>query len=314
MGRTAYLGHRLVQLVPVLVGLTLVCFLLIHLIPGDPAQTILGLKATPAAIAQLHAQWGLDRSLPSQYWLFLERVFHGDLGRSLFYDTSTAGLILGRLPATLWLVLYGSVLALLISVPLAVLAASKQNGVRDHVVRAVPLVGLGMPAFWIGIFLILFFGLKIRAFPIGGYGSGVLGHLHALFLPSLTIAIVMSPLLIRSLRTSMLTVLQAEYVTTARSKGLPRLRLFGRHVLRNALIPTVTVLGINIGYLIGGTLIVENVFGLPGIGQLMLTSISNRDFPVVQGVTLVFGVLVVAVNLLTDLAYSGLDPRVVFDR
>ena len=314
MGRTAYLGHRLVQLVPVLVGLTLVCFLLIHLSPGDPAQTILGLKATPAAIAQLHAQWGLDRSLPSQYWLFLERVFHGDLGRSLFYDTSTAGLILGRLPATLWLVLYGSVLALLISVPLAVLAASKQNGVRDHVVRAVPLVGLGMPAFWIGIFLILFFGLKIRAFPIGGYGSGVLGHLHALFLPSLTIAIVMSPLLIRSLRTSMLTVLQAEYVTTARSKGLPRLRLFGRHVLRNALIPTVTVLGINIGYLIGGTLIVENVFGLPGIGQLMLTSISNRDFPVVQGVTLVFGVLVVAVNLLTDLAYSGLDPRVVFDR
>ncbi len=314
MGRTAYLGHRLVQLVPVLFGLTLVCFLLIHLIPGDPAQTILGLKATPAAIAQLHAQWGLDRSLPSQYWLFLERVFHGDLGRSLFYETSTAGLILGRLPATLWLVLYGSVLALLISVPLAVLAASKQNGIRDHVVRAVPLVGLGMPAFWIGIFLILFFGLKIRAFPIGGYGSGALGHLHALFLPSLTIAIGMSPLLIRSLRTSMLTVLQAEYVTTARSKGLPRARLFGRHVLRNALIPTVTVLGINIGYLIGGTLIVENVFGLPGIGQLMLTSISNRDFPVVQGVTLVFGVLVVAVNLLTDLAYSGLDPRVVFDR
>ncbi len=314
MGRTAYLGHRLIQLVPVLFGLTLVCFALIHLIPGDPARTILGLKATPAAIAQLHAQWGLNRSLPSQYWLFLERLAHGDLGQSLFYQTSTLGLIVGRLPATIWLVVYGSILALVISVPLAVLAASKQNGVRDQVVRAVPLIGLGMPSFWIGIFLVLFFGLKIRLFPIGGYGTGFVGHVHAMFLPSLTIAIGMTPLLIRSLRTSMLTVLQAEYVTTARSKGLPRLRLYGRHVLRNALIPTVTVLGINIGYLIGGTLIVENVFGLPGIGQLMLNSISNRDFPVVQGVTLVFGILVVSVNLLTDLAYSGLDPRVVFDK
>ena len=310
MGRGAYLGRRLVQLIPVLFGLTLVTFALIHLIPGDPARTILGLKATPAAIASLHQQWGLNRSLPSQYWLYLERLAHADLGESLFYSQSTVSLIIGRLPATIWLVIYASLLATVISVPLAMLAASRQNGLRDHVVRLVPLVGLGMPSFWIGIFLLLFFALKIRLFPVGGFGTGFVGHLHAMFLPALTVALGMSPILIRSLRTSMITVLQAEFVTTGRSKGLPRMRLLVRHVLRNALIPTVTVLGINIGYLVGGTLIVENVFGLPGVGQLMINSISNRDFPVVQGVTLLFGVLVVAVNLLTDLTYATLDPRV----
>lgn len=312
-GGGGYLTRRLLQLVPVLFGLTVVVFLLIHLIPGDPAQTILGLKATPVAIAELHRQWGLDRSLPSQYGLFMTRLFHGDLGTSLVFGDSTLSLILGRLPATIWLVVCSSVLAVLISVPLAVLAASRRNGVRDHVVRLVPLVGLGMPSFWIGIFLVLFFGLRLRLFPIGGYGDGFTGHLRSIVLPSLTVAIGMTPLLIRSLRTSMLSVLQAEYVTTARSKGLPRIRLFTRHVLRNALIPTVTVLGINIGFLVGGTLVVENVFALPGIGKLMVQSIFNRDFPVVQGVTLLFGVLVVAVNILTDVGYARLDPRVRFD-
>lgn len=310
MGRTAYLGQRLIQLIPVLFGLTLVCFLLIHLIPGDPAQTILGLHATPQAIQILHEQWGLNRSLPSQYWLFLERLGHGDLGQSLFYQVSTTSLILGRLPVTIWLVIYAAVLAIVISVPLAMIAASRQNGVRDHVVRAVPLVGLGLPSFWIGIFLVLFFALKVHWFPVSGYGNGVVGHIHSVFLPALTVAIGMSPVLIRSLRASMLTMLQSEFVTTARSKGVPPMRLFVRHVLRNALIPTVTILGINIGYLIGGTLIVENVFALPGIGQLMVTSIFNRDFPVVQGVTLLFGILVVLVNLFTDLTYASLDPRV----
>ncbi len=314
MSSGGYLSRRLVQLIPVLFGLTVVVFALIHLIPGDPAQTILGLKATPQAIAELHRQWGLDRPLVSQYGLFMDRLAHGDLGNSLVFGDPVRSLIIGRLPATIWLVVYSSVLAVLISVPLAVLAASRRNGLRDHIVRLVPLVGLGMPSFWIGIFLVLFFGLRIRAFPIGGYGEGALGHLHAMTLPSLTVAIGMTPLLIRSLRTSMLAVLQAEYVTTARSKGLPRARLYARHVLRNALIPTVTVLGINIGYLVGGTLVVENVFALPGIGQLMVQSIFNRDFPVVQGVTLLFGVLVVAINILTDLGYSRLDPRVRFDR
>jgi peptide/nickel transport system permease protein len=310
----SFVGRRLIQLVPVAVGVTIVVFFMIHLIPGDPARTILGIHATPKSIAILHREFGLDKPLTSQYWLFLDRLAHGNLGQSLFYGVPARGLILQKVPATLWLVVYAAVLAIAISVPLAMLAASKRNGVRDQVVRAVPLLGLGMPPFWVGFLLIYAFSIGLKWFPVSGYGTGFVGHLHSMFLPSLTVAIALAPVVIRSLRASMLGVLGAEYVTTARSKGVPGPRLFFRHVLRNAVIPAVTVLGINIGYLIGGTVIIENVFGIPGIGQLMINSIFQRDFPVVQGVTLVFGVLVVLVNLLADLAYAWLDPRVSFDR
>jgi len=289
-------------------------FFMIHLIPGDPARTILGIHATPQAIAILHSEWGLNRPLVSQYWLFMDRLLHGNLGQSLFYGVPAAGIITARLPATLWLIIYAAVLAVLISVPLAMIAASRKDGIRDQVVRAVPLLGLGMPPFWLGILLIYLFAIKFRLFPVSGYGTGVAGHLHAMFLPALTVAIALAPVVIRSLRASMLNVLGAEYITTARSKGLPAQRLFLRHVLRNAVIPAVTVLGINIGFLVGGTVIIENVFAIPGIGQLMLNSIFERDFPVVQGVTLVFGIMVVLVNLLADMAYAALDPRVRFDR
>ena len=314
MGRMSFVFRRLLLLVPVAVGVTIVVFFMVHLIPGDPAATILGVHATPQRIAILHRQWGLNRPLLSQYWLFLDRLFHGDLGQSLIYGQSAATLISARLPATLWLIIYAAVLATIISVPLAMIAASRKDGVRDHLVRVVPLLGLGMPPFWVGLLLQLALALTLHIFPVTGYGAGIGGHLRSMFLPSLTVAIALSPVVIRSLRASMLGVLGADYITTARSKGIPGRRLFVRHVLRNAVIPAVTVLGINIGFLIGGTLIVENVFAVPGIGQLMINSIFQRDFPVVQGVTLVFGVLVVLVNLLTDIAYAALDPRVRFDR
>jgi peptide/nickel transport system permease protein len=310
----SFVLHRLLLLVPVAVGVTIIVFFMIHLIPGDPARTILGLHATPKAIAELHKEWGLNRPLVSQYWLFLDRLVHGNLGQSLFYQVPAKTLIFGRLPVTLWLIIYSALLAVLISVPLAMIAASRRDGIRDHVVRAVPLIGLGMPQFLIGIVLIYLFALRLHIFPVGGYGSGLGGHLRSMFLPSLTVAIGLAPVIIRSLRVSMLEVLGSDYVTTARSKGVHGARLFVRHVLRNAVIPAVTVLGINIGFLIGGTLIVENVFAVPGIGQLMVQSIFDRDFPVVQGVTLVFGVIVVLVNLLTDVAYASLDPRVRFGR
>ncbi len=309
-----FVFQRLLMLVPVAVGITIIVFFMIHLIPGDPARTILGIHATPQAIAILHSEWGLNRPLVSQYWLFMDRLLHGNLGQSLFYGVPAAGIITARLPATLWLIIYAAVLAVLISVPLAMIAASRKDGIRDQVVRAVPLLGLGMPPFWLGILLIYLFAIKFRLFPVSGYGTGVAGHLHAMFLPALTVAIALAPVVIRSLRASMLNVLGAEYITTARSKGLPAQRLFLRHVLRNAVIPAVTVLGINIGFLVGGTVIIENVFAIPGIGQLMLNSIFERDFPVVQGVTLVFGIMVVLVNLLADMAYAALDPRVRFDR
>jgi peptide/nickel transport system permease protein len=309
-----FVFRRLLMLIPVAFGVTFIVFFMIHLIPGDPARTILGIHATPKAIAILHREWGLNRPLISQYLLFLDRILHGNLGPSLYYGVPATTVILQRLPPTLWLIVYATVLAVLISVPLAMIAASRKDGVRDHVVRVVPLFGLGMPPFWLGILLIYAFSIKLKLFPVSGYGSGFAGHLHAMFLPALTVAIALSPVVIRSLRASMLNVLGAEYITTARSKGVPGHRLFLRHVLRNAVIPAVTVLGINLGFLIGGTVIIENVFAIPGIGQLMLNSIFERDFPVVQGVTLVFAVMVVLLNLFADIAYATLDPRVRFER
>ncbi len=309
-----FVFRRLLMLIPVAIGVTIIVFFMIHLIPGDPARTILGLHATPARVAILHKQWGLDRPLVSQYGLFMDRLAHGNLGQSLFYGVPALGIITARIPATLWLVVYAAVLAIAISVPMAMIAASRKDAIRDQVVRAVPLIGLGMPPFWLGILLIYALAIKVHLFPVSGYGTGIGGHLHSMFLPALTVAIALAPVVIRSLRASMLNVLGAEYITTAKSKGVPARRLFLRHVLRNAVIPAVTVLGINIGFLIGGTVVIENVFAIPGIGQLMINSIFQRDFPVVQGVTLVFGILVVLVNLLADLSYAALDPRVRFDR
>ena len=310
MPRLAYVGRRLLQLIPVIIGVTFVTFLLIHLVPGSPARAVLGIHATPQTVAALNRQYGLDRPLLSQYWLFLTRLGHADLGQSLFYGGSVRTLILDRLPTTLWLLVYAVVIVIVLSVPLSMIAASRKDGVRDHLVRAVPLVGLGLPPFWVGIILVELLALKAQIFPVDGYGNGVGGHVEHVFLPALTVAIGMAPVIIRSLRSSMLDVLGAEYVVTARSKGLTRTRLLRSHVLRNAVIPTVTVLGVNVGYLIGGTVVVEQVFSLPGIGDLMLQAIFNRDFPVVQGVTIAFAVMVVLVNLGVDLTYAALDPRV----
>lgn len=314
MGRMSFVFQRLALLVPTAIGVTIITFFMVHLIPGDPAVTVLGQHANPSTVALLHHQWGLDKPLAEQYWLFIDRLVHGDLGQSLYYTVPVWGLITSRLPATLWLLCYAAVIAIVISVPLAVLAASRKDAVRDHVVRVVPLLGLGLPAFWFGLILQTWLGTKLRLFPVTGYGQGFIGHVHTMFLPSLTVAIALCPVLTRSLRASMLNVLGADFITTARAKGVPAPRLLVRHVLRNAVIPAVTVLGINIGYLIGGTLIVEQVFAVPGIGSLMIGGILQRDFPVVQGVALVFGVLVVLVNLLTDVAYAALDPRVRFGR
>ncbi len=314
MGRMTFVFQRLLLLVPTAIGVTIITFFMIHLIPGDPARTILGIHATPRAIAILHREWGLNRPLASQYWLFMDRLVHGNLGLSLYYNVPVWGLITSHLPTTIWLICYAAVLAIVISVPLAMLAASRKDAVRDQIVRAVPLLGLGMPPFWLALILQTEFAVRYRIFPVTGYGSGIGGHLHSMFLPALTVAVALCPVVIRALRASMLNVLGADYVTTARAKGVPGPRLFVRHVLRNAVIPAVTVLGINIGFLVGGTLIVEQVFALPGIGALMINSIFARDFPVVQGIALTFAVMVVLVNLLTDVAYASLDPRVRFDR
>jgi peptide/nickel transport system permease protein len=308
---TRYVVWRLLQVVPVALGVTVLVFFLIHLVPGDPARTMLGNRATPQRIAVLHEQGGLDDSLPVQYERFLVRLLHGDLGSSLFYSVPAGRLVVERMPVTLWLIGLGTLFSVLIAVPLATIAAAKRDRLPDHVIRAVPLAGLGFPQFWIGIMLLLAFALNTgRAFPVGGYGEGALGHLRSMFLPALTVALGIAPILVRSLRAALLEVLESEYVTTARSKGLSERRVLVRHALRNAVVSTVSVLGVNIGFLVGGTLVVEQVFALPGLGQLMINSIFQRDFPVVQAVTLVFAILVVLVYLLTDIAHALLDPRV----
>ena len=314
MSLGAYAARRLLHLVPIVLGVTILVFFLIHLVPGDPARTILGNQATDQRVALLRHTWGLDRPLPVQYEKFMGRLAHGDLGTSLFYNVGAGRLVVSRLPVTLWLIGFGTILAILIGVPLAVLAATRRDRLPDHVVRVVPLVGLGFPPFWVGIVLLLVFGLHLgRLFPVGGYGSGFFGHLHSMFLPALTVALGIVPILVRSLRVSLIEVLESDYITTARSKGIPERRVLARHGLRNAVISTVTVLGVNIGYLVGGTLLVEQVFAVPGIGQLMINSINDRDFPVVQAVTFVFAVMVVLVYLLSDLLHASLDPRVRFD-
>jgi peptide/nickel transport system permease protein len=300
-------------MVPTALGITLVTFLLLHLIPGDPAATLLGIRGTPQKIAILHREWGLNKPLFVQYWLFLTRIVRGNFGISLYYNSPATGIIINDSTVTIMLVLYAAVLSVVIALPLAVLAATHKNGLSDQAVRAVPLVGMGMPSAWLGIMLILLLALKVHAFPVGGYGSGLPGHLYALFLPSLTLALGIAPVLVRSLRSSLIDSLDADYVTTARSKGIRERRVLAKHAVRNAIISSVSILGLQVAWLISGTIVVETVFALPGIGALMVNSIYRRDFPVVQGITFILAVAVIIINLGTDIFRSLLDPRVKFD-
>jgi ABC-type dipeptide/oligopeptide/nickel transport system permease component len=305
-----FLVRRLLLAVPVVIGVTLVVFLLIHLVPGDPARAALGTHATPKTIERLHREWGLDRSLPQQYRLFVERLVSGDLGTSLRFGRSAGALVIERLPVTLWLIVYSTILTILIAVPLALWAASKPGAVRDNVVRILSVAGLGVPGFWLGLVLIEYLAVEAQIFPAAGFGSGVGGHLESLLLPALTIAAGIVPLVVRSLRAEILAVAESDYVTTARAKGLTEWRIRLHHVLRNALAPSVTVLAVNVSFLVGGTLVIERVFSLGGVGDLMVTAISGRDFPVVQAVTLILALLVVLVNIAGDLIQALLDPRV----
>lgn len=307
---TRYIVRRILLIVPVAFGVTFLVFFSIHLVPGDPARSFLGQHATPAAITALRHKWALDQPLAVQYWLFLSRLAHGNLGRSLFYQSSVVGLLTGHSVVTLLLLAYGAVGAVLIAIPLAALATVHPDGLADHAIRFIGTIGLGMPSFWVGIILIILFGLLVPIFPVAGYGDSWPSHLWSLALPGITIAVSIAPMLIRSLRASLIEALGSDYVAFARAKGTTPLRVFLRYGLRNASVSAVSVLGVNIGFLAGGTVVIENVFALPGLGTLMVHSVLNRDFPVVQGITLVFAILVIIVYLLTDVAYALLDPRV----
>lgn len=313
MGGFGFIVRRLLQAIPVLFGISLIAFFLIHLIPGDPVVAMLGNHYTPKAAAALRHALGLDTPLPNQYLIFMGNLLRGNLGESVYYQQPVTQIILERLQPTGWLLIYSSVLSLIIAVPLAVLAALRPDRVTDQVIRALFVAALAMPGFWVGIILILFLSVDLRLFPVSGFGDSFVGHLRSLFLPSLTIALAFGAVLIRSLRNSILEVMHEDYVRTARAKGVTFRVLLVRHVLRNAILPTITIFGVNIAFLLGSTVVIENVFAIGGIGQLLVSSILQRDYTIVQGITLLLAVAVVGINLLTDIVYTLLDPRISYE-
>ncbi|WP_088149382.1 ABC transporter permease [Inquilinus limosus] len=305
-----HVAKRLIQLVPTLFLVLVVIFVLVRLLPGDPTSAMLGDRATDADVARLNAQLGLDRSIPAQFLLFLQRIVQGDLGTSIHLKVPVMRLILERMPVTLVLTGFAALLALVLAVPLAFAAAMRRGRAADTVIRGAFQVGLSMPIFYLGLVLLTVFAAGLRWFPVGGYGDDWGDRIWHLFLPALTLALSLSAVLMRNLRASIIEVLGAEYVDFARSKGLAPRLVLGRHVLRNALISTVTLFGLSVGTLIGGAVITETVFAIPGAGRLMIDSIYGRDYPVVQGLTLAMAVLVALVFLATDLVQAALDPRV----
>jgi peptide/nickel transport system permease protein len=308
-----YLGRRLLHTVPVLVGITLASFILIHLVPGDPVRIMLGGKAPKERIAEIDHQLKLDRSLPQQYLSFVTGATHGDLGQSIILRRPVAAVIDERLAPSLFLLAYGTLIGVLLALPLGIVSALRRNRALDHGIRLLTLVAFAMPSFWLGLILIRKLSLDLGWFPVSGYGSGFVGHVRSLTLPALTIGLFLTSMLVRSLRSSLIDIFGLEYVEAARARGLGRARVVFKHSLRNALIPTITILAVNLGWLIGGAVVVERVFDIPGLGQLLVESIFTRDFPVIQALTLVFGVMVVCINLLSDLSYALVDPRVRFE-
>ncbi|WP_449278269.1 ABC transporter permease [Leucobacter sp. GX24907] len=304
------IARTLAVVVPVMVGVVLAVFFLMRLVPGDPAAMILGERATPEAVAELRSELGLDLPLVQQLGAFVSGLLtHGDTGASLATGTSTRELIFDRAPVSLGIVGLAVLFAVLITVPLALAAARGKDGWVDQAVRILPAIGMGMPLFWIGLLLIIVFAVGLGWFPVGGVGSGPFGTLRSLVLPALAVALGMAPPLIRSLRAQLLEVLSADFVTTLRAAGLPERSIMLGHVLRGAALPTLNLLSVNVSYLIGGTLVVEKVFGINGLGMLLFQSISNRDFPVVQGVALYCALMVVIVTLVVGALSAALDPR-----
>jgi peptide/nickel transport system permease protein len=306
-----YILRRLVLIIPTLVVILLVTFVIVRSLPGDPASAMIGDRATDADVTRINAELGLDQPLPLQFVYFVKRILTGDMGTSFALHLPVAQVIAERLPVTLMLTGLSALFAVLLAVPLAFVAALSQDRVADLAIREVFQIGLSMPVFYIGLVLLTVFAAGLRWFPVGGYGDDFGQRLYHLFLPALTIAFSLSAILMRNLRAAIIGVLGAEYVNFARSKGLATRIILFRHVLRNALISTVTLLGLHIGTVIGSAVITETVFAIPGIGRLMIDSIYARDYPVVQGLTIVLAVLVSLIFLATDLIQAALDPRVV---
>lgn len=306
----SYIVRRILQMIPTVMFILIVTFVLIRLLPGDPASAMLGDRARDADVSRINASLGLDKPVLVQFFYFVRRIATGDLGDSITLKTPVVQLIAQRLPVTLMLIGMAAVIALLLAVPLAFVAALRREKAADTVIRGTFQVGLSMPVFYIGILLLTVFAANLKWFPVGGYGDTFGSKLYHLFLPALTLALSFAAVLMRNLRTAIIGVINAEYVDFARSKGLRSRVILIRHVLRNALISTITLFGLQIGSLLGGGVITETVFAVPGAGRLMIDSIYGRDYPVLQGLTIALAVLVCLTFLVTDIVQAWLDPRV----
>ena len=308
-----FLSRRVLQMLPVLVGITLFSFVLIHLVPGNPVAIMVGGKAPPGVVRSISHQLGLDRPLLTQYFDFVWHALQGNLGESIVLRRPVASVVGERIGASIFLLGYGSVIGMLVSLPLGIASARWRNRLPDHLIRLVSLIAFAMPSFWLALILVRVFSLGLGWLPVSGYGQGFVGHIESLTLPAVTIGLFLASMLIRALRSTLIEVLDTEYIEAARARGASERRVFFKHGLRNALIGMLTILAVNLGFLIGGAVIVEQVFDIPGLGQLLIQSIFTRDFPTIQALALVFGVLVIVINLASDIAYAAIDPRVRLD-
>lgn len=308
-----YIVRRLLGLVASLFLISLLTFVVVHVVPGDPATLILGNEASPELLANLRASLGLDRPLPQQYLSWLAGAVRGDLGNSLRHRLPVSLLIAQRLPVTASLAALSLLLAVIVAMPLGILAAVKEHTPFDLGILVFSQVGLALPAFWIGILLILLLAVEQRLFPTGGFvpwSRNPLEALRSLALPAVALSLPLVAVLVRLVRGSMLDELARDHIRTARAKGLHERTVLVRHALKGALIPTVTMLGLQLGFLLGGSIVIEQVFALPGLGRLALFAISNRDLPLVQGLVMFIATLVVAINFTVDVLYGILDPRI----
>lgn len=311
-----YLLRRVAALVATLFLLSVLVFVVVRVLPGDPVLIIMGTEGSPEAAERLRRAMGLDRPIAVQYVEWLAGALRGDLGVSIQYDVPVGGLILSRLPVTVPLTLMAAVFMVTAALPLGVYAATRHRRLGDYVAMIVSQLGIAIPSFWAGLLLILLFSVRlgwVRAGGFDGWSAGVWAGVQALLLPAVALGLFQAAVLVRATRSAVLDVLREDYVRTARAKGVPEPAVVGRHTLRNALIPVVTVAGIQLGQLMAGSIVLESVFALPGLGRLALGAIGARDLPVVQGVTLFVAACIVAINFVVDVVYGMLDPRIRYE-
>lgn len=301
----AFVIRRLLQTIPVLIGVTIVVFFIIHLIPGDPAMMLAGEGASPERIDLIRHQLGLDQPLLFQYFTYLGHVVHGNFGISLWTNRPVIDEILSRLPTTMELALAGTLITVFLGLLFGMISATKQNSVWDILLMIVALLGISAPSFWIGLMLIYAFSVKIHIFPVAGWGS-----LMHVFLPAITLGVGGAAIVARMTRSSMLDVIRQDYIRTAKAKGVKSQVIVYKHALRNALIPVITVIGLEFGALLGGAVLTETIFAINGVGRLIVNAINQRDFALVQGTVLLISVIFVVVNLLVDILCFYFNKRI----